>query len=111
MTDGIHTVSVPLEVTVIDTNNNKPQFSKPLYQAVLPESVPIGELYIPLYQAVLPESVPTGELYIPLYQAVLPESVPTGELYIPLYQAVLPESVRALHTTVPGRPARECTHR
>ncbi|XP_043212632.1 cadherin-87A-like, partial [Amphibalanus amphitrite] len=42
VTDGVHSVSVPVEVTIIDTNNNKPEFSKTVYQAVLPESVPIG---------------------------------------------------------------------
>ena len=43
VTDGIHAVSAPVEVKIIDTNNNKPEFSKAVYQAVLPETVPKGE--------------------------------------------------------------------
>ena len=43
MTDGIHSVSAPVEVKIIDTKNNKPEFSKSVYQAVLPETVPKGE--------------------------------------------------------------------
>ena len=39
----MHTMSVPLEITIIDTNNNQPTFSKAVYQAVLPETVPIGK--------------------------------------------------------------------
>ncbi|KAM8841936.1 protocadherin Fat 1a isoform 9-T12 [Synchiropus picturatus] len=41
-TDGTRTVSTQVLIRVIDTNNHRPQFSKPVYEVSVPEDSPAG---------------------------------------------------------------------
>lgn len=77
VTDGVHTVYTQLNVTVIDINDHRPEFSQQLYRVEISESVPVGTEILRL-QAVDKDS--DGKVIFSLHAAQHGQSLRTFRL-------------------------------